>query len=364
MVQLIDKVLVDARRIQQIPAPGGAEAERALYVRSRMEALDLSDIEIDACGNACARIPGSLPAERWTLFTAHMDTVFPLATDLTCKENDTDITGPGIGDNSLGVAALLAIPDILDRWGIQPRGDVWLCATVGEEGLGNLRGIWALLERWQPQLKAVVALEGMGLGMVVNGGVGIRRFTVRFTCAGGHGWANYGQPSAVHEAARCAAEILAQAPPPGKGLALNIGLMQGGTSVNTIAAEASFELEVRAEEEKELGQYVQHVRDCVQRHQATGCTAELIESGTRPSGMLSPAHWLVGAAKKALAEAGVEGKLGTGSTEANAPLSLGIPAVTLGITRGSGAHTLAECIEKGGVEKGLVQMGELARQIL
>ncbi|MGZ6346135.1 MAG: M20/M25/M40 family metallo-hydrolase, partial [Anaerolineales bacterium] len=226
--------LIDlAVAIQQIPAPTFNEGDRAEFVRLRFSEEGLADVELDSVGNVFARLPGQ-DSKRSLVVSAHLDTVFLSNIDLHVSREPGRILAPGIGDNSLGVAGLFGLVWALrDRHQILP-GDLWLAANVCEEGLGNLHGIRAVVDRFGSLPLAYIVLEGMALGQVYNRGLGVRRYRITVRTAGGHSWIDYGKPSAIHELTALATCIASLEPPRLPRTTLNVGIISGGTSVNTI----------------------------------------------------------------------------------------------------------------------------------
>ena len=364
MNELISRLIDLAITIQQIPAPTFHEAQRAEFIRSRFAEEGLADVEVDATGNVYARLPGS-GREKPLVVSAHLDTVFPSSVDLHFERESepragtgtaSRILGPGIGDNSLGVAALSGLVWALRQRGLSLPGDLWLVANTGEEGLGNLLGMQALVERFGSSPIAYIILEGLALGQVYHRGLGVRRYRITAHTSGGHSWIDYGQPSAIHELTALSARIAALDLPSTPRTTLNIGIISGGTSVNTIAAEAMLELDLRSESTESLEALARQVGQLVQAAQKPGVKVEAEVIGLRPSGELPADHALVRLAQDCLRAVGIEPHLNNGSTDANLPLNRGLPAVTIGLTTGGRAHTVHEFINIPPLEKGMQQM--------
>jgi len=351
MQNLIDLVV----RIQQIPAPTFAEGQRAEFVKGLFEAEGLQDVLLDATGNVYARLPGQ-GSGKPLVVSAHLDTVFPIETDLAVSIQPDRISGPGIGDNSLGVAALFGLCWMLRARGIALPGDLWLVANVCEEGLGDLRGMRAVVERFGAEALAYLAIEGLSLGFIQHRGLGVRRYRISAHTGGGHSWSDYGQPSALHELARLVTQLTAIPLPEQPRTTLNVGRMGGGASVNTIASEAWLELDLRSEGPQALDDLVRRVESLVGTGSRPGVRFEARVIGQRPPGELSPGHPLVGLAERCLLAQGIEPKLTVGSTDANLPLSRGFPALVLGVTTGGGAHTLGEYIHTEPAARGMEQL--------
>ena len=279
---LVQRVLDLACEIQQIAAPTFAEHERAVFVRERFTAEGLADIEQDAMGNVFARRPGG--DAQSLLVTAHLDTVFPAETPLTLARELRRIAGPGIGDNSLGVAGLFGL--LWSLGGDALPGDLWLAANVGEEGLGDLRGMRAVVDRLGRQARATIVLEGMALGHIYHAGLAVRRYRLTARAEGGHSWLHFGRPSAIHELMRLGVRVTELMLPVEPKTTFNIGTITGGTSVNTIAREASFDLDLRSESSSVLAGLSERVLALAAEGGAQGVTFEATVIGDRPAGAI------------------------------------------------------------------------------
>jgi acetylornithine deacetylase/succinyl-diaminopimelate desuccinylase-like protein len=366
-VHLLDLAIA----IQQIPAPTFHEADRAEFVRLRFIKEGLADVAMDGLGNVYARLAGS-GSEKTLVVSAHLDTVFPSSVDLHFERDPERILAPGIGDNSLGVAALFGLVWALRQRSLTLPGHLWLVANVCEEGLGDLRGMQSLVDRLgssppRPRTGttplAYIVLEGMALGQIYHRGLGVRRYRITVHTSGGHSWVDYGQPSAIHELTALSTRITALDLPSTPRTTLNIGIISGGSSVNTIAAEALLELDLRSESAETLEALAGQVEQMVHAAQKPGVTVEAEIIGLRPSGELPADHPLVRLAQECLRAAGVEPHLNTGSTDANLPLSRGLPSVTIGLTTGGRAHTVYEYINLAPLEKGLEQVVQLVSKV-
>lgn len=344
--------------VQGIPAPTFQEEKRAEWVERRYHSLNLSDVSRDQAGNVLARVPGD-PGKLPLVISAHMDTVFPLTFSLHMEQTGDRASGPGIGDNSLGVAVLVALPDLCRAAGIYDHGDIWLAATTCEEGLGNLRGIREVTSRFGGSVRAYISLEGLGLGTILHRGLGVERYRVTVNTAGGHSWVDYGKPSAIHELVGLAARLTARQMSGKPRSSINIGLIQGGTSINTIAAQAWMDVDLRCETEPGLLELDRRFLDLVD---AAGCSRicySLEKIGSRPAAEISREHELVRLAARVLSEQSILPCYDIASTEANVPLSFGYPAITLGVAKGDHAHSAGEYIEISSIGKGLRQIVDL-----
>jgi acetylornithine deacetylase/succinyl-diaminopimelate desuccinylase-like protein len=260
----------------------------------------------------------------------------------------------------MGVAGLFGLVWALrQKQASQPDGlpgDLWLVANVCEEGLGDLAGMRAVVDRFGEQVSAYIILEGMALGQIYHRGLGVQRYRIEAQTTGGHSWVDYGRPSAIHELADLITQLtdlkLANHP----RTTLNVGVISGGTTVNTIAARAQLELDLRSEGAEELSDLTQRVEASVANANCPDVSVTARVIGRRPAGKLAQNHSLVKLARKALMQVGIEAHLGVGSTDANIPLSLGYPAICIGLTHGGGAHTVDEYILTRPVERGLQQL--------
>jgi acetylornithine deacetylase/succinyl-diaminopimelate desuccinylase-like protein len=385
---LVKRMIDLAIAIQQIPAPTFHEQERAEFVRSRFveEGIPAGEVRLDEAGNAWARVAGE-GSERCAVVSAHLDTVFQMNTDLTVVRSAGKVSGAGIGDNALGVAGLFGLLWNLREGGERLPGDLWLVANVREEGLGNLDGIRAVVDFFKGREakyvpSAIIALEGIGLGHVYHRGLGVRRRRITVRTAGGHSWIDAGDPSAVHELMRLGARLAGLVEGKGSSTAgsaahkgdestparstLNIGVISGGWSVNTIAAEAMLELDLRSDRAEALEALSGEVEREVEARRIrleTGVTIEVEAIGDRPWGELSKEHPLVRLCEASLRGVGVRPQLSTGSTDANLPLSLDLPAVALGLTSGGGAHSMREYINVGPLGKGMEALTRVVRGV-
>ncbi|HXF62005.1 MAG TPA: M20/M25/M40 family metallo-hydrolase [Caldilineaceae bacterium] len=349
--------------IQQVPAPTGHEGPRAAWVERRLRDLGLAEVEQDHLFNVYGRVRGRSNGPA-VLVTAHTDTVFAADTDLSVTHDEANgrIYGPGIGDNSMGVAALLALAEALCRLPPPPTS-IWLVANSGEEGLGDLRGMRAVMDRLQPEVGASLVIEGMGLGRIVHRALGSRRYRINVDAPGGHSWSDFGSPSALHVLVQLAAELTRLRARETPRTTFNIGRLEGGTSVNTIAQHAWLELDLRSEETAALQEVVDQALEIVSRYQnpdwmRKGVTVTAQTIGDRPPGEIADSHPLVQAAQAALASVGYGGKvdLRISSTDANIPLSRGIPSVCIGVTEGGNAHRLQEWIHTGPLPQGMAHL--------
>lgn len=355
MDPIINRILDLAVSIQQIPAPTSKEGQRAEYMHAHFLADGLVDVSIDHVGNVFGRLPGEDTAAP-VVISAHLDTVFPAETDLRVSRQPERITGPGIGDNAIAIAGLLGLVWFLRARDIHPAQDIWLVANVGEEGLGDLRGMRAIVDRFGDSPRAYLILEGMALGHIYHRALGVQRYRICAHTAGGHSWTDYGQPSAIHELATLVTKLTVLPLPNEPRTTLNVGVISGGTSVNTISSDAYLELDIRSENLEALNALVRQVGQLVSDSIREGVTLELEVIGQRPAGEIPASHPLVRLGEECLHDQGLDPILTIGSTDANLPLSRGLPAICVGLTTGGVAHTLNEFILTQPLRHGLEQM--------
>jgi len=343
-------------RIAETPAPTGAEGERAALVAREMTAMRLADVCVDSVGNALGRRPGTNPYAPAVLIAAHTDTVFPAGTDLTVRRTADRLTGAGVGDNSLGVGAMLTVARILDTAGVTTASDLIFAADVGEEGLGNLVGMRQAVETYRDRLGAVIAVEGHNLGRVTHRAVGSRRYRLTVRGPGGHSWGNYGRPNAIHILARLIADLAALPVPSSPKTSLSVGVIEGGVSVNTIPPVASALVDLRSISQAQLERLASQVEKAVRAIHLTDVqvTAEVL--GDRPAGEIPADAPIVRTCVDALRALGVAPTLDASSTDANVPIGLGIPATCIGIAEGGNAHREEEYIRIPTIPTGIQQL--------
>jgi acetylornithine deacetylase/succinyl-diaminopimelate desuccinylase-like protein len=350
---LADWVVAEAIRIQQIPAPTFAESARAAYVAQQMETFGLRDVEVDSLSNVYGRLPGHTRGTPGLMLSAHTDTVFDAATDLTVRRENGTIYGPGLGDNSLGVSALLGLAKYMAEHQIQPACDMWFVATVCEEGLGDLKGMRAAFQRLRNQIGQIINLEGLSFGHVYNGGIAVQRLHITATTEGGHSWLHFGKPSAIHGIVELGAQICRIVPPAQPRTTYNIGMLEGGQTINAIASKAGLWLDLRSESHGELQRLRQRVETIIRQLTTPEMRFQIEVVGDRPAGAIPVQHPLIQGALAALELEEIKGTLEAGSTDGNIPLAYNYPTVTIGITRGGNAHRLDEFIETVPVVAGM-----------
>jgi acetylornithine deacetylase/succinyl-diaminopimelate desuccinylase-like protein len=344
-----ERTLKDQIELTEIPAPPFKEAVRALEYQKRLQALGLSDARIDAEGNVIAVRKGSGNGPVLVV-SAHLDTVFPEGTDVKVKVKvkGNRYEAPGLYDDGRGLAALLSVLRALNQTGLKTVGDIVFVGTVGEEELGDLRGVKALF-RDNKGVDGFISLDGLDIGRIVNQATGSRRFRIIYTGPGGHSFSAFGLPSATHALGRAIAKISEVRTTDEPKTTFTVGTLKGGTSVNAIAAEAELGLDMRSNSAAELQKLEDRImvlaREAAEEENKRWDKKDVIKVefklvGDRPAGAGQLDSPMVDAARRSVATVGGEVRsITASSTDSNLPISLGIPAVTLGGGGvGGGAH--------------------------
>ncbi len=340
LLQIVDRVVDRTVAFARLASPTGDESEAAALVASWWRADGLDDVTLDEAGNVWASSGPPGPAR--VAVAAHLDTVFGPDVALAIQRHGSRLVGPSVGDNAVAVAALSEIARLVRE--VDPACSLVIIGTVGEEGLGNLRGVTAALERPVREFSALIALEGNYLDRVGNIGVGSLRWRVTVTGPGGHAWEESATPSAVHAAATAIAALAGVRTRTGERT-VNVGSVQGGEAVNARARRAEFVVDMRAVEPDDLRALEGECRSAIDAAAAEGIDFDVVEIGRRPGGRLAADHPLVLAALSSLERFGRTPSLVASSTDANAAHPAGVPAVALGVTLGRGEHTTQEWID-------------------
>ena len=352
LAQADERLLSTQIALSEIPAPTGDEHARGASVAARFRALGLQDVSTDDVGTVTGARRGASNAAP-VLVCAHLDTVFPEGTAVGVAREGRQLAGPGIVDNSRGLAAMLALAEAVDGTTLLTRRPILFVATVGEEGAGDLRGAKHLFARLPTMPAACIALDGAGDDRIVHRALGARRFRVTFHGTGGHSWAAFGVPNPVHAAGAAAAKLAALPLPRTPRTSLSVCRIGGGISVNSIPRDAWIEVDLRSSSSRVLDDCADDIRQAmvaavreenVRRSPGTSpLTFDMTTIGDRPCGELAREHPLVRAAAGATYAIGRTPELVTASTDANVPISLGVPAIAIGAGgRGGGVHTPGE----------------------
>lgn len=338
----------------RIPAPSYQEKERAEYVRARFEEIGLANVHMDEIWNVFGTIPGTGQGPSLML-AGHLDTVFPMETDLTVRKEGNVYHCPGINDDTRAVAELFTIARAMKASGLRLKGDLTFCANVCEEGLGDLKGVKHIFKD-ADRIDGFVSIDDSETGGIVYRAVGSLRYEVLFTGRGGHSLTDFGLPNPIHALGRAIQKIADLQVPESPRTTFNVGVIQGGTSVNTISGSASMLVDLRSCDAGELGRLDRELKRAVELaaeeenarwKSDEKVRAEIRPKGDRPAGSQPENCAIVEIAKEAARLLGLEPKLlDACSTDANIPISMGIPAVTVGRGgREGGVHTIHEWFE-------------------
>jgi len=346
--------------LTQIPSPPFKESVRGAEYKRRLEALGLKNVRVDSVGNVIAERRG-VGAGPTVVIAGHLDTVFPEGTDVTVKRDGDKLRAPGIEDDDRGLAVVLAVARAFEKAGVQTNGTVYFVGNVGEEGPGNLRGTRHLLTReLKGKVNYFITVDGAGLD-ISSRAVGSNRYRVTYKGPGGHSYGAFGIPNPIHALGRAIAGISDIKVPDKPKTTFNVGVISGGTSVNSIAFEAIMEIDMRSEDAKSLATLDAAVDRVLRRSLAgenarwTGAranaaklTMKIDTIGIRPTGAQADASPIVQTALSAAKALGFTSKTEASSTDANIPISMGIPGIRIaGGGKGEGAHSLGEFYEDG-----------------
>ncbi|MGD6896448.1 M20/M25/M40 family metallo-hydrolase [Bacillus infantis] len=340
-----DRTSADQKELTSIPAPTFEEGERGEYYRRRLEELGIEDISKDDAGNIFGLRKGTGNGPRIAV-CAHLDTVFPAGTDTVPKVKDGKIYAPGIADDGRGLAAVLTLIRAFNETGIETEGDILFGATVGEEGLGDLNGVKALFGQ-DHGIDGFISIEPGSPERITYLAAGSKRYEITYKGSGGHSFGDFGTPSAIHAAGKAIAGIADLKVPEDPKTTFNVGIVSGGTSVNTIAAEARLIIDLRSVSSDELARVESEALSIIKEAAGgadSGITVEIKQVGDRPAGSQDMESAIVQTAAEASRQLGfIPSFEKASSTDSNVPIALGIPAVTLG-GGGSfgGIHTLEE----------------------
>ena len=357
-----ETILSQIIAIQQIPAPTFEEARRAAFIEERFQALGLADVSRDALNNVYGKLAGASPGRPPVVISAHLDTVFPIETNLAVRHDGRVVYGPGLGDNSTGVGGLLQVAEMIRERVLPHESDIYFVANVGEEGLGDLCGMRAVVDKFGGEATYIV-VEGGLFGKLIHQAVGVRRYHIEVTAPGGHSWGGFGAASAIHVLGHLIVDIDGLSVPTIPKTTYNVGIIQGGTSINTIANSAHLWLDLRSEGPAALEQLVKSTEEILRLRsrkyvlEGHGVEIQMEQVGNRPAGGIdrqSPVVALADAALRAVGREDVDYIVS--STDANVPLSRGYQAVCLGLTHSGNSHRPDEFIDTTHLPAGLGQL--------
>lgn len=341
--------------LTEIPAPPFGEEARGKQFAAMLKEAGLDSVWIDAAGNVIAKRKGTV-GNRTIVIEGHLDTVFPKGTDVTVKSKGDTLAAPGIGDDTRALAVLLTLLKSMNSADIQTKADVLFVGTVGEEGQGDLRGMKQLFGKDGFKIDTHIGLDGTATDRIVNGGVGSHRYHITYKSAGGHSYGSFGMVNthvalgkAISYWSKDAENYIAQ---PGPKTTYSVSVIGGGTSVNSIPFESWMEVDMRSESNERLKKVDAYLQGALQKaltevnstkKSGKDMTLEVKMMGDRPSGSIALSEPLVQHMMAIIQRTGQKPKLSASSTNANIPLSLGIPSITIGSGGvAGGAHSLGE----------------------
>jgi acetylornithine deacetylase/succinyl-diaminopimelate desuccinylase-like protein len=356
--------------VARIPAPPFGESARAAWLAERFRDLALDDVRTDDVGNVFGVSPGY--GKRYVALSAHIDTVFPAGTPLNIKQQGSRLYGPGVSDNGAGLVALLAMAGVLRAVRLRHAMPFVFIGNVGEEGEGDLRGMRHIFTtpRWKDAIAYSLILDGAGADTIVAEALGSRRFEVIVRGPGGHSWSDFGAPNPIVVLSRTVEEFSRTPVPASPKTTFNIGVIRGGTSVNSIPESASMRVDLRSTSMTEIDRLERTLRTALDRaideetriaasrsgsaRRPQGLNSEVVVIGNRPAGELEPQARILQVMRAVDAQLGNAAQVQRASTDANVPLSLGREAIAIGGGgSGGGAHTLQEWFDCNGRELGL-----------
>jgi acetylornithine deacetylase/succinyl-diaminopimelate desuccinylase-like protein len=349
--------------IAEIPAPTFFEADRARFMQNEFRRVGLKNIEIDQQGNVLGWRPGK--SDKTLVVAAHLDISFAKGVNTKVRRDGDRYYGPGLGDDSRGLTCLLAIVEALEHAAIQTERTLLFVANVGEEGLGDLVGVKYLFQQspHRSKLDSFISIDGVDPGRIATGGTGVKRYRIHIKGPGGHSYGNFGRPNAIHAAGRIVTRLASLEVPRVPKTTYNVGKIEGGTAINAIAEECTMEIDLRSENPGELDKLEVKMLETVRLGVAEEnefreasqkkLTVESKLVGFRPAGQTPESSPLVQAAQWAARTSGFMPVLQYGSTDSNLPISLKIPAITMGGGgRGDNPHSLEEWYEPTNAWKG------------
>jgi tripeptide aminopeptidase len=353
-----DRFVKELITLTEIPAPPFKEERRAKAYLEMLRQHGLTDVEMDAEGNVMGIRRGTgAPGGPVVAVVAHLDTVFPEGTDVTVRREGTRLMAPGIGDDTRGLALILAMIRAMDAGGFRTERDLLFAGSVGEEGEGDLRGVKFMFQKgkYRDRIEQFIAVDGGGQGSITTGGVGSKRYRAVFKGPGGHSYGAFGLVNPAYAMAFAIAEFSKLQVPGKPRTTFSIGVVRGGTSVNSIPAEVSMDVDMRSESCEELAKidkaFHAIVRDAVEMENTARSTREGRVSvdpqmiGDRPCGQTPHDSPLVRTVTAVVEAFGLKPSYGISSTDSNVPMSLGIPAVTIGRGPGGRAHSPDEWVD-------------------
>ena len=354
IIDIEEKTIKNHIELTEIEAPPFKEERRAKEFAERLKLAGIENVWIDSIGNVIGFLKGSVGNKNIAV-DAHIDTVFPEGTDVKVRVKNDTLFAPGIGDDTRGLAMILTLAETIKKNNIEPINNIIFIGTVGEEGLGDLRGVRYLFKNKTPKIDSWIAIDGGSIGRVNNQALGSYRYEVIFDGPGGHSWGAFGLVNPHHALGSGIKNFINKADvytSSGPKTSYNVGVINGGTSVNSIPFKSSMLIDIRSIEPNRLDHMEEILYNSMQealkeqnemKRSGPDLTLTINKIGNRPSGIVEESVPLIQKTIAATQYMGVEPRLTIGSTDSNIPISLGVPAVTIGRGGdGGGAHSLDE----------------------
>jgi acetylornithine deacetylase/succinyl-diaminopimelate desuccinylase-like protein len=360
--------LLDSQvELAQIPAPPFGESARVERLRQRFESAGLEEVHIDEIGNVLGIRSGSDPNARYLALTAHVDTVFPAGTPVEVRREGDRVYGPGVSDNGAGLTALLAIAESMNATGLRAKAPLLFIGNVGEEGEGDVRGMRHIFAapKWRDSIAYTMVLDGAGTDTVISEALGSKRFVVTLRGPGGHSWSDFGLPNPIMVLARALEVFRRTHIPSSPKTTFNVGVISGGTSVNSIPESVSMRVDIRSVSSSEVDRLERALREALEQaikgespyvggRRSGNLSYEMELIGSRPAARLRPDSHMLAAIRAVDGFLGNKARMQRASTDANIPISLGYEAFAIGAGgSGGGAHTIHEWYDANGREFGL-----------
>jgi acetylornithine deacetylase/succinyl-diaminopimelate desuccinylase-like protein len=360
--------LLDSQvELAQIPAPPFGESARVERLRQRFESAGLEEVHVDEIGNVLGIRSGSDPNARYLALTAHVDTVFPAGTLVEVRREGDRVYGPGVSDNGAGLTALLAIAESMNATGLRAKAPLLFIGNVGEEGEGDVRGMRHIFAapKWRDSIAYTMVLDGAGTDTVISEALGSKRFVVTLRGPGGHSWSDFGLPNPIMVLARALEVFRRTHIPSSPKTTFNVGVISGGTSVNSIPESVSMRVDIRSVSSSEVDRLERALREALEQaikgespyvggRRSGNLSYEMELIGSRPAARLRPDSHMLAAIRAVDGFLGNKARMQRASTDANIPISLGYEAFAIGAGgSGGGAHTIHEWYDANGREFGL-----------
>lgn len=350
-----------AIEICKIPSMTGKEERKSLFIKDKLYEITSKEAVVDEAGNIKYLIKGN--SNNMLILAAHIDTVFTDLQDIKVVTKDNFIYGPSIGDNSINVAALILIIKMFRELNIKPERDILFVFDVGEEGLGNLKGIKKIMKDYGNKASEVIAVDG-GYGSIVSAGVGSKRYSVSIKTEGGHSWSAFGNDNAIFYASKLIQGLYNIKVPKEPKTTYNVGVIKGGTSVNTIAEDVEILFDLRSVDINSLKKLDSEFIELIEEMKNEKISIDIKVLGERPAGKCNEDGRLIKIINDVRKELELNAEFSSGSTDANIPMSMNIPAVSFGIAQFSGSHSMKEYMDVNSIELGLRHLVEILLKLI